>query len=133
MTDEFGRYFAARQLSKSEATPWPDTEGAAARLTRDGDMNLSLLLVQTTSAGPALLSGEPLAKLREDERDERLDLNTVGVPASWSKWLGKPDNDTYRLILRAAPNGFWECEQQGKVFRYSQDVGLTMTENTPKP
>ena len=50
-TDEFGRYFVARQLSKSEATPWPDTEGAAARLTRDGDMNLSLLLVQTTPTG----------------------------------------------------------------------------------
>ncbi len=43
LADEFGRYYVARQLSKSEATPWPDTEGAAARLTRDGDMNLSLL------------------------------------------------------------------------------------------
>ena len=88
--DDYGRYYAARKISKSEATPWPDTEGAAARLTRDGDMNLSLLLVQSTPAGPALLSGELLATLSEDQRDERLDLNTVGVPASWSKWLGKP-------------------------------------------
>jgi hypothetical protein len=96
-------------------------------------MNLRLLLVQTTRAGLALLSGEPLTKLREDPSDERLDLNTVSVPASWSKWLGKPrDDGTYRMTLRAVPNGFWECEQQGKIFRYSHDVGLTMTENTSK-
>ena len=135
LADEFGRYYVARQLSKSEATPWPDTEGAAARLTRDGDMNLSLLLVQTTPARRlALLSGEPLATLSEDQHDERLDLNTVGVPASWCKWLGKPKDDgTYQMTLRAVLNGFWECEQQGKVFRYSRDVGLTMTENTSKP
>jgi CRISPR-associated endonuclease/helicase Cas3 len=132
--DEFGRYFAAHQISKSEATPWPDTEGAAARLTRDGDRNLNLLLVQTTPARRlALLNGEPLTTLSEDQRDELLDLNTVGVPASWSKWLGKPKNDgTYQMTLRAVPNGLWECEQQGKIFRYSHEVGLTMTENTSK-
>ena len=79
-------------------------------------------------------SGEPLTTLSEDQRDELLDLNTVGVPASWSKWLGKPKDDgTYQMTLRTVPNGFWECEQQGKVFRYSHDVGLTMTENTLKP
>ena len=67
-TNEFGRYFAARQLSKSEATPWPDAEGAAARLTRDGDMNQRLLHVQTIPTRRlALLSGEPLAALSEGE------------------------------------------------------------------
>ena len=80
-----------------------------------------------------MLSGEPLTTLSEDQRDELLDLNTVGVPASWSKWLGKPkDGGTYQMTLRTVPNGFWEGEQQGKVFRYSHDVGLTMTENTSK-
>jgi CRISPR-associated endonuclease/helicase Cas3 len=131
--DDLGRFYAARAISKSAATPWPDTEGAAARLTRDGDMNLNLLLVQTTPNGPALWSGELLTLLSEDQRDECINLNTVGVPASWCKWLGKPDeNDTYRLTMRATLEGFWESEQQGKIFRYSQDVGLTMTEDTPK-
>jgi CRISPR-associated endonuclease/helicase Cas3 len=126
MLGEDGRYFSARQLSKSDATPWADTEGAAAKLTRDGESSLNVLLLQNTAMGLALLSGEPIAQLSEDQRDELLNLNSVGVPASWSRWLEPCEEGNYRLILQETAPDIWRAEQDGRQFYYSQDLGLMM-------
>jgi CRISPR-associated endonuclease/helicase Cas3 len=123
-----GRFFCARQLSKSDATPWPDTEGAASRLTRDGDSTFNVLLVQDTPLGLALLSGKPITELSHDQRDEELDLNTVSVPKSWTKWLDTHKDGDYRLVLQATTEGVWEAERNGKRFHYSQELGLRMFE-----
>jgi CRISPR-associated endonuclease/helicase Cas3 len=123
-----GRFFCARQLSKSDATPFRDTEGVAARLTRDGDSTFNVLLVQDTPAGLALLSGKRLAELGDDQRDEELDLNTVGVPKSWTKWLDTLKDGDYQLVLQATAEGEWETERKGKRFHYSRDLGLRMVE-----
>lgn len=127
LNDE-GRYFSARQLSKADAAPWHDTEGAASRLTRDSDSNLNVLLVQETSAGFALLNGQLIAALGDDERDEAINLNTVGVPNSWARWLGVPQDGTYHLVLQGSSGGEWKAEQHGKRFHYSRNLGLRMFE-----
>jgi CRISPR-associated endonuclease/helicase Cas3 len=130
MLSEDGRYFSARQLSKSDATPWPDTEGAAAKLTRDGESRLNVLLLQNTLTGLALLSGETIAQLSEDQRDEFLNLNSVGVPSSWSRWLEAYEEGNYRLILQETAPDIWSAEQDGKQFHYSQDLGLMRVDLT---
>jgi CRISPR-associated endonuclease/helicase Cas3 len=127
--EQLGRYFSARQVSKADATPWPDTEGAAAKLTRDGDSNLNVLLIQDTPQGLALLDGRLRDELGEDERDEAIDLNTVGVPTSWSKSLGVAlDDGSYQLVLRATSENCWETVQQDMRYSYSPDLGLVRTE-----
>jgi len=125
---EWGRYYSAHQLSKSDATPWPDTEGAASRLTRDGEFAVNVVLLQDTSAGLALLNGDAISALTEDQRDESLNLNTVGVPDGWEKWLEQDKDGNYRLILQETSDGVWVCERQGKQFAYSRELGLSMTE-----
>jgi CRISPR-associated endonuclease/helicase Cas3 len=127
--DQLGRYFSARQVSKADATPWPDTEGAAAKLTRDGDSNLNVLLVQDSPQGLALLDGRPISGLSEDEYDEAINLNTVGVPASWSKSLGTAlDDGSYQLVLRSTSANCWETVQHGMRYFYDPDLGLVRTE-----
>lgn len=127
--EQLGGDFAARRISKSEATPFADTEGSAAKLTRDGDMSLNVLLVQDTPQGLALLDGRQLDVLGEDEHDEVLNLNTVGVPASWAKSLGAiMDDDNYQLVLRITSEDHWETVQHGKRFLYSPEIGLVREE-----
>lgn len=122
--DEFGRYFSARQLSKSDATPWPDTEGGAAKLTRDGDTSLNVLLVQQSAKGLALLDGRRLDTLAEHEHDELISLNTVGVPAGWAKWLEASEEDTYRLVLQRTSDDRWEGQSRDRQFVYTENLGL---------
>lgn len=119
--EQEGRFYAARQLSVTTATPLADTDGQAARLTRDGEMSLPVVLLQEAKA-ETLLDGRRLDAIDEAERNEALDGNTVHVPNSWHKWLPKADEDgVCWLKMRQNEKGGWEG---ANGLLYDKKVGL---------
>ena len=124
--EQEGRFFAARQFSVTAATPLADTDGNAARLTRDGEMSLPVVLLQEAKA-KTLLDGRHLDALDESERDEALDLNTVHVPSGWRKWLPKADEDSrHWLTMAPVRAGYWEGQHGTNRFLYDAQVGLRL-------
>ena len=123
-------YYVARQLSSANYNPSSDTDENVACMTRDGDMNANLLLLQESPQGLQTLSGERLAELDEWQQQETMMLNTVGVPASWKKWLPEAltkDNDVAELI-GVMRNGHWECREGAVLLTYDSKLGLVRRE-----
>ncbi|MBU1656503.1 MAG: CRISPR-associated helicase/endonuclease Cas3 [Gammaproteobacteria bacterium] len=119
--EQEGRFFAARQFSVTAATPLADTDGNAARLTRDGEMSLPVVLLQEAKA-KTLLDSRRLNAIDEAERDEALDLNTVHVPNSWHDELPKADKEgRHWLSMRKNADGWWEA---ANGLLYHEKVGL---------
>jgi CRISPR-associated endonuclease/helicase Cas3 len=100
-------------------------------LTRDGEMSLNVLPIQTDDR---LLDGQRLTDLPEREQAEALNLNTVPVPASWNKLLHDcafdkegPLAGLWQLTMDAAALRNWSAVN-GK-FHYSHDFGLEKARN----
>jgi CRISPR-associated endonuclease/helicase Cas3 len=124
LEDAVGKFYGAKTISVIRGEPLPDTEGAAARLTRDGEMSLNLLLFQVGERA-VLLDGEDLDELEEGDRDEMIDMNSVGVPASWSKWLPKCDDKGYvRVEMLLGDAETWLAEFGGHRLVHSAEMGL---------
>lgn len=81
-------------------------------------------MVQQTTEGLALLDGRRLDTLAEHERDELINLSTVGVPASWAKWLESLEEDIYRLVFQRTSDDRWEGQSRDRQFMYTEDLGL---------
>ncbi|MFC3116999.1 CRISPR-associated helicase/endonuclease Cas3 [Cellvibrio fontiphilus] len=77
-----------------------DTDGNAALLTRDGEMGLNLVPYFLNAKGKrSLINGLVVDELHASEKFEKINLNTVSVPASW--WRKKtelPQPDELGLI-----------------------------------
>ena len=124
---EFGRRFSALQFAVSEMNPFADTDGNAAALTRDGEMNLNVLLIQNRNT---LLDGMVWNKLKKFYQDEALDHNTVSVPVSWKRHL--PQADRYgRIRLKMSlqrdnDQETWYSETDTADFSYTKTRGFEM-------
>lgn len=120
---QHGREADACRLTSMTISAFRDEDKNATTLTRDGEMNLTVLPILPDGY---LLDGKSLSEL-EKERDfeEILNLHSVPAPASWEKLL--TDYDYYndgRILLKmtADEQGGWLT--QDKKFRYSIDFGL---------
>ncbi|CAK0745703.1 CRISPR-associated endonuclease/helicase Cas3 [Gammaproteobacteria bacterium] len=119
-------FFAALGLASSNANPLPDTDGNAAKLTRDGEMSLSVVLILQAKS-KTLLDGRRLNSIDEAERDEVLDLNTVHVPAGWRKRLPEADAESrHWLAMQAAGDNRWQGQHGTNLFLYDRDAGLRL-------
>lgn len=121
--DQEAKAAGARTLSVSDTSPYRDTDATAARLTRDGEMALSVIPLVEQGGQLCLLDGKRLDSLMIYEKDEILSLNTIPVPHSWQKCLPPAEEGLYFLAL--IPDGeMWVLDYQKYRFCYHPQYGL---------
>jgi CRISPR-associated endonuclease/helicase Cas3 len=129
--DQLTKRSRASQLLSAEqdgTTPFSDTEGNAALLTRDGQMSLKVIPV-LESAPRRTLEGEPFPADNDFHLDELLDQNAVNAPYSWMKFLPKPEEDFYFLEMQPRTDGSW-ATTDGR-FVYDAVSGLKLVQSHP--
>jgi CRISPR-associated endonuclease/helicase Cas3 len=124
----WGRHFNAKQMVQRafEITPFTDSDDHIAAVTRDGEMNLTVILYLAAENGRQTITGKPLNFLDEYRLQEILMLNSVGVPASWRGHLERMTTyDEGRYWLEMLPGGEnFVAEGEKVIFRYRRDTGL---------
>jgi CRISPR-associated endonuclease/helicase Cas3 len=110
-----------------------DEDDRVAALTRDGEMSLTVLLIQPDGR---LLDGQVIDTLKERDLAETLNLHAVPVPASWKTRLincrleNEGNLEGYRQMeMSADGHGGWSA--MGGKFRYSEDFGLERVNDEP--
>ena len=140
--ETYGAYRAWRQdqeekearairLTTMTVTQFRDEDSIATSLTRDDEMSLTVLLIQSDGR---LLDGESLDELDERKLAETLNVNAVPAPASWKKRLaGCERDDDGRVLMEVTvdPQGGW-MNQEMKL-GYSQEFGLEKNESRTNP
>ena len=124
-----GREADALRLTSMTVSAFRDEDSAATALTRDGEMSLTVLPIQS---GGRLLDGQVLSALNERDLAETLNLHATPVPASWEKRLAgcRRDDDGHVLLeMTADGQGGWST-MDGK-FRYSEEFGLERRKDEP--
>ncbi|MBV1879332.1 MAG: CRISPR-associated helicase/endonuclease Cas3 [Pseudomonadales bacterium] len=120
-------YYCARQLAHMPSVPAADTDENVACMTRDGDMNLSLLLLCESDNGPMTIKGDKIDELEEWDKQEVMLLSTVGVPASWQKWLPDKNSDGVIQIAMAKVGSSWLLREKDISLSYDNFAGLGLT------
>lgn len=127
---EFDTFSAIQRSREAEAirlttltvSQFRDEDTIATSLTRDDEMNVTVLPIQVDGC---LLSGERLESMGDQARAEALNLNAVPAPASWEKRLASCcRDDDGRVLLEMAADGSGGWMSRGTKFRYSEDFGL---------
>lgn len=121
-----GREADALQLTTMTVRAFRDEDSRVTGLTRDGEMNLTVLPIQPDGR---LLDGQVLSALNERDLAETLNFHAIPAPASWKGRLSdcRLENEGnlagYRqLEMTADEQGAWSA--MGGKFRYSEDFGL---------
>lgn len=123
----------ALRLTTMTAKAFRDEDAQVTGLTRDGEMSLTVLPIQSDGR---LLDGKVLSALNERDLAETLNLHAVPAPASWKKRLLN-----CRLENEGILAGYWQMEMSadghggwsamGGKFRYSEDFGLERVNDEP--
>jgi CRISPR-associated endonuclease/helicase Cas3 len=123
----------ALQLTTMTVSQFRDEDDRVAALTRDGEMSLTVLLIQPDGR---LLDGQVIDTLKERDLAETLNLHAVPVPASWKTRLincrleNEGNLEGYRQMeMSADGHGGWSA--MGGKFRYSEDFGLERVNDEP--
>lgn len=124
-----GREADALQLTSMTVSAFRDEDSAATALTRDGEMSLTVLLIQPDGR---LLDGKLLSALNERDFAETLNLHAAPVPASWEKRLaGCRRDDDGRVLLEMTADGQGGWSALDEKFRYSEEFGLERRKDEP--
>lgn len=116
------RYKALQMLSLA-INPLSDNDETVTAVTRDGEMNLTVVPFCQTAQGRMLMDGTIFETLDEQRRLEALSLNSVGVPSTWRGCFKNCDEGRFWLELKEDEEGFLGSSN-GKTFRYHKDMGL---------
>lgn len=122
------KQWASKWLSKSLTqadTNFIDSEGNVNSLTREGTMNISVILVTEEDGIKKFLDGTLLPKPNNKFDYELLSQNSLGVPDSnfWRSVLPKSDNGLYYLSMLRTNEG-WRYDYNNGYLLYTQDRGL---------
>ena len=116
--------YKARYMVDSAMNPFNDTDENILAVTRDGEMNLTVVPFCNTQQGRMLMDGRIVETMDEYQQLEALSLNSVGVPKSWSYYLDNLDERRrYWLELEQEGEGYRGISK-GVTFRYHKDKGL---------
>ncbi len=119
------RHSARRMINSAfERNPFSDTDQSVTAVTRDGEMNLTLIPFCKMSGSRILLDGTKLNVLDDYRQLEALTMNSIGVPASWRSDLDQAD-DKGRFWLEMQPEGksfVGQCNRA--TFKYHKAMGL---------
>lgn len=123
----------AKSIISEERKPYDDNPSITVA-TRDGEMSLTVLPVQTDGR---LLDNSNIDAMDDGQRAEAVNLGTIPVPHSWGKsaLLGCPQDDEgrYRLVFVADGAGAWASRLGKHIFRYTEDFGLERGAGTQPP
>lgn len=122
-TVEEVKQFKARYMIQTAMNPFADTDEHVTAITRDGDMNLTVVPFCKTEQGTMLMDGTILERHDENKRLECLSLNAVGVPKSWQYWLNELEDGRYWLQMETAGEGYRGLSKR-ELFTYHKDFGL---------
>jgi len=118
------KYLASQMVERARnMTPFNDSDDAIIAVTRDGDMNLTVVPFCRSLEGRTLMDGTVLEALEENDQIEALSLNSIGVPKSWAYSLGEAVDGKYWLEMELEGQGF-RAAVKGTTFRYHKDIGL---------
>ena len=120
----------ARLLISSGISDLEDNDSNVSALTRDGDMNQTVVPVIANLEGKrSLLDGILIDALDDSNRVEMISLNSLGVPATWNQKKSKgqlPEPDESGVIwleMKKVKEGFEGCCDK-TTYNYSPDTGL---------
>lgn len=124
ITDFSVSRYKALQMIHTAANPMSDTDETVTAVTRDGDMNVTVLPSCAVAEGTMLMDETILETIDEYKRLEVLTLNSIGVPKSWGYYLGEKDEEgRYRLEMKKEGD-FFTAISKGKTFHYHKDIGM---------
>lgn len=123
-TEEWASKWISKSLTQAD-TYFLDSEGNANALTREGKMNLSVVLVLEDRGVKCFLDGTPVPKPKDRFNRELLSQNSLGVP----------DNDFWRTIIPNIQDGLrylcmlktdegWRFDYDRGYLLYTKDRGL---------
>lgn len=120
---EHHRRCEAEKLTSMSMTQFRDEDDRITSLTRDSEMNLTVVPVQK---GRRLLDGTAIKSLDEGTLLETLSLNSIPVPSGWDKYLyGCERDEDGRYFLQMVFDGFYWVHRTGNYrFYYTSDFGL---------
>ncbi|MBI5100353.1 MAG: CRISPR-associated helicase/endonuclease Cas3 [Nitrospirae bacterium] len=121
---EFVKRCNAQSMINSAINPFPDTDHTITAVTRDGEMNLTVLPFCAVSEGTMMMDGSILETVDEYKRLEVLALNSLGVPKSWRGYLGEADKEGRYWLEMRKDGDFFSTTSKGKNFRYNKDTGM---------
>jgi CRISPR-associated endonuclease/helicase Cas3 len=123
---EYVKRFKARYMVDSAMNPFADTDEKVTAVTRDGEMNLTIVPYRQGAEGKRLMDGTFLEMLDEYQRLEALAMNSIGVPASWKGYLDNSTaDDEGRYWLEMEQDGeFYAGISKSVAYRYHKDMGL---------
>lgn len=122
--EEIKRY-KARYMVETAANPFADTDENVTAVTRDGEMNLTVVPYYLTQQGKKMMDGTVYESLDEYKRLEAQSLNSLGVPKSWKQYLGNSEEGRHWLEMEMEKDGEgYRGLSKGMTFRYHNDIGL---------
>lgn len=120
----------AKSLANTDYKPFSDTEDHVALMTRDGDMNLNVLLMQDVPEAK-LLDGRLMDQLEEWEYYEAIQMNTVSVPKSWERNLPNEDKDGLIKLTLQQDGADWHWSLSKTTLTYNKTTGLERKDHEP--
>jgi CRISPR-associated endonuclease/helicase Cas3 len=121
--------YNASFFAHSHSIPLQDTDGNAATLTREGEMNISVIPFLLIKGKRFCLDGAPLNDLNEFEQLEAFNMESIGVAQNWRKYLPQVAEDQICYLAMADQgNGeFHSIEGPGQLC-YTFERGLEKRE-----
>lgn len=120
--EQWASKFVSKGLTQAN-TYFRDSEGNASSLTREGEMNLSVIPVMEKSGMRYFLDGIPVPRSSDKYDREQLSQNSVGVPSTWRAILPKSQDGLHYLPMLKTEEG-WRFDYEGGYLLYTQDRGL---------
>lgn len=115
--------FVSKGLTQAD-TYFRDSEGNASSLTREGEMNLSVIPVMERNGLRCFLDGTPVPRSSEKYDREQLSQNSIGVPSSWGAILPPSNKDGLHYLPMLRTGEGWRFDYDDGYLLYTQDRGL---------
>ncbi len=123
--DQFASECVAKGFTKAKSF-FHDTEGNAALLTREGELNLSVIPMIEKEGKTYFLDEKTRIPKPDDKYNrETLSQNSLAVPSStkWRSLLSEYKEGIYYLAMQKTESG-WEYKHPKGCLIYTQDRGL---------
>ncbi len=125
LAEQEGKRYSALQRAHAEAVPLNDTDGNAALLTRDGEMNLNIVPIIEREGKRFTLEGESIFDPEDWRHAEQLNRNIVTAPRGWRNRLPPADEKgLHYLPVRPIGETHWEYKGADVLFRYTIEIGF---------
>ena len=117
--------YSASFIAHSYSTPLPDTDGNAATLTREGEMNISVIPFLFIKRKRFCLDGAPLDDLNEFEQLEVYNIESIGVAQNWRKYLPQVTEEQICFLeMSDQGNGEFHSNEGSGQLCYTFERGL---------